>query len=301
LTFWHASDYVAASSNNEGDAVLRRVTLATSGLIALSGVIAATVTGQAPTPTITITVGPQSVSVAGADNLPAGPTRVEIRTAARRTELEGVLIALRPGRTVEDVRRALPSAQDSPVPIKRLATFEAGGTPTRTRSYVTTIDLRAGVTYAAANVGQNIRNTRLSTFTVGSAEGGSARPAPAATVAIHDYAFGMPATLPRSGTVRFENRGDRLHFAAAFPLRKGASRVAAVRALMRNQEDRLARLVDFGGGTGLVGAVSPGTVNDVEVRFNRPGNWLLACFIQDGERGNPSHNTLGMAKAFTVR
>ncbi|MEA2324889.1 MAG: hypothetical protein QOD81_4739, partial [Solirubrobacteraceae bacterium] len=130
--------------------MLRRVALATSGLLVLSGAVAAVVAGQAAPPTITITVGPRSVTVAGAENLPAGPTRVEIRTNARRAQIEGALIALRPGRTADDVRRALPSSQASPVPIKRLATFEATGAPTRSRAYVTTIELRAGVTYAAA-------------------------------------------------------------------------------------------------------------------------------------------------------
>jgi hypothetical protein len=52
---------------------------------------------------------------------------------------------------------------------------------------------------------------------------------------------------------------------------------------------------------GPLGVVSGGTVNDVEVNFPKAGNWVLACFIEDGERGNPEHNTLGMVKAFTVR
>ena len=101
--------------------------------------------------------------------------------------------------------------------------------------------------------------------------------------------------------MRFENRGQRLHIAIAFPLRRGASRPAAVQALLRNQERRFGRLVDFRRTRELLGVVSPGTVNDVEVNLPRRGNWVLACFIEDGERGDPVHSSLGMAKAFAVR
>jgi hypothetical protein len=111
----------------------------------------------------------------------------------------------------------------------------------------------------------------------------------------------MPSELPRRGVVRFENRGERLHIAVAFPLRRGASRTAAVRALLRNQEKRFERLADVRRATEQLGVVSSGAVNDVDVAFSRPGNYVLACFIEDGERGNPAHNELGMAKAFRVR
>jgi hypothetical protein len=52
----------------------------------------------------------------------------------------------------------------------------------------------------------------------------------------------MPDTLPRRGTVRFENRGERVHLAAAVPLRRGANRTAAIRAIIRFDERRLRRL-----------------------------------------------------------
>jgi hypothetical protein len=37
------------------------------------------------------------------------------------------------------------------------------------------------------------------------------------------------------------------------------------------------------------------------VNLPRAGNYVLACFIEDGERGRPPHIELGMAKAFSVR
>jgi len=212
-----------------------------------------------------------------------------------------VIAALRPGRTLEDFRQALRRARRGPGPVLRVATLEAsGGIPPRGR-YATTIELRPGVTYVVANIGENAARAALATFTVGATSSGAVRPTPAATIAHYDYAFAMPNTLPRRGTIRFENSGERLHMAIAFPLRRGASRAAAIRAFLRNQERRAQRLVDERGIQGLQSFISPGTVNDVEVDFRRPGNWVLVCFVEDGERGDPPHNTLGMVKAFRVR
>lgn len=111
----------------------------------------------------------------------------------------------------------------------------------------------------------------------------------------------MPATLPRRGTVRFENRGERLHIAVAFALRRGASRADAIRAALRDREERLTRLTDVRRVTEPQGIVSPGAVNDVEVNFPKAGNYVMVCFISDGERRDPPHNTIGMVTPFRVR
>jgi hypothetical protein len=280
---------------------MRRVVAFAVSAVLAGAVIPLAVGGaQAPPPTVTITVGPKSVSVSGAENLSAGPTRIEFRTTSD-AQLEGVLTALRPGRTVADLRRAIPRAERGPTPVKSVVTFEASGAPRPNAPYATTIDLRPGVTYAAANIAERTADTRLASFTVAGTTGSATRPTPAATVDLHDYAFGMPATLPRDGVVRFRNLGERLHIAVAFPVRRGRSRVAAVRALLRNQERRLGRLTNVRQAMEPLGVVSGGTVNDVELRFPRAGNWVFACFIEDGERGNPGHNSLGMVKAFRVR
>jgi hypothetical protein len=150
-------------------------------------------------------------------------------------------------------------------------------------------------------VPQRVRNARFATFATGATPTTAVRPVPAATVGIYDYAYGMPSTLPRRGIVRFENRGERIHQAAAFPIRRGASRTAAVRAVLRNQERRFGRFFVERLFLEPLGVVGPGTVNDVEVAFPRAGNWVFVCFISDGEPGNPSHFTIGMVKSFAVR
>jgi hypothetical protein len=267
-------------------------------LLILAAAAAAVVSAQEPPPTVTITVGPRSVSVAGAENLPAGPTRIEIRGNPR---VEGFLAAFRPGRTLEELQRALPRASRGPGPLKPIITFEATGAPERGGVYATTIDLRPGVTYVAANVPERVRNARFATFTAGTTPTTAVRPTPAATVGIYDYAYGMASVMPRSGVVRFENRGERLHLAVAAPVRRGVNRTRAVRELLSRREPRFNRFFDGRRSFEALGVVSPGTVNDVEVNFPRRGNWVFVCFVQDGEPGNPPHFSIGMVKAFRVR
>jgi len=278
----------------------RGVALLTSCLLVVAAAAAAVVSAQEAPRTVVITVGPRSVAVEGAEGLPSGPTRIEIRQSGRRP-VEGVLVSLRSGRTLADLRRALPRARRGPAPLKRIVNFEAAGSPAPGQTYVTTVDLRAGATYVAANVPQRIRDARLATFTVGTTPTTAVRPVPDATVGVYDYAYGMPSVMPRRGTVRFENRGERLHIAVAFPVRRGANRARAVQALLRNQERRAERLVQFNRGFEALGVVSPGAVNDVELSFPRRGNWLFVCFLEDGEPGSPPHFTLGMVKPFRVR
>ncbi len=274
------------------------ILIATGSVASLTG--AQEPAPPAPPPTVTITLGPGSVGVAGAENLAAGPTRIEVRGKGRFGGSFS-LLALRAGETVATLRAAVLRSTRGPAPVKRVASFEASGQVAPRAAYVTTVNLRPGVTYVAANTSGEPRGIRYAPFTIGATPSGAVPPAPAATVGLYDYAFGMPPVLPRRGTVRFENRGQRLHIAVAVPLRRGASRPAAVRAALRGQERRLLRMGIERDITEPVGIVSPGAVNDVEVRFPRAGDYVMVCFLSDGERGNPPHNTIGMVTPFRVR
>jgi hypothetical protein len=142
---------VVQRSNVPEVSMRRAAALATSCLlVVVAATVAVAAAAQEPLRTVVITVGPRSVGIAGAENLPAGPTRIEIRGTSRR-QIEGVLVALRPGQTLESLRRALPRSQRGPAPLKRLITFEAGSAPRPGRPYATTIDLRPGTTYVAAH------------------------------------------------------------------------------------------------------------------------------------------------------
>jgi hypothetical protein len=232
--------------------------------------------------------------------LPAGPTRVEIRRRGE-AEVEGFLLALRRGQTVGDVRRVLPRTTGGPGPLERVVRFVVSGSPAPGGTYRTTVVLQPGVRYVVANVGEDLGDTRLRSFRVRIAATTATPPEPVATVGVYDYAYGVPAELPRRGVIRFENRGTRLHMAVAFPLRRGANRTTAIQAWLRNQQERAAALTVGRRAFGALGVVSGGAVNDVDVDFRRGGDWLFVCFIEDGEPGSPPHYTLGMVTPFRVR
>jgi hypothetical protein len=254
-----------------------------------------------PPPNVVVTATPKSVTLQGAEALAAGPTRFELRNGSRRADADVNIVALNPGVTVEAFRAALTRGGENPRPFKRILSFEANGVAPPGGSYITTINLKPGLTYVVLNAQRNLGSSPLATFTVGPQPNGAAAPAPAATVGLVDFAFRMPSTLPRRGVIRFENRGQRLHIAVAFRVRKGKRPRSLVRLLRRpGGSDRdVQRLV--AGVTQVLGLVSGGTVNDVEVNFRRPGNWVLACFIEDGGRGNRPHNLQGMVRSFRVR
>jgi hypothetical protein len=153
---------------------------------------------------VTVTLGPGcAVGVAGADALPAGATRIEVRGPARRPGFFA-LVALRPGQTLDTFRRAVTRFGHAPARLERVASFEAGGSAGGGSTHATTVELRAGTTYVVANTSGEPRAFRYASFTVGATAGGAVRPVPAATVGLYDYVFGVPSTLPRRGTVRFE-------------------------------------------------------------------------------------------------
>lgn len=279
-----------------------RAAVAVAAVLAVGGATAGVVGAQAPPAGVTITLEPRQVAVAGGEGIAAGPTRIEFRNTGRGAPQDGALVALKPGVTLAQLRAAVARSADSPTPVKRVATFEANGSVPPGGTYATTIDLKPSTTYVVANVAERPRDFVYAEFATGvAADPPPARPTPVATVGVYDYAFGMPSTLPRTGVVRFENRGERIHFGLAFRLRRAADRVRAVRALLRNDERALGRLLVERDIYQPLGIVSGGTVNDVEVAFPRAGDYVMVCFLSDGERGNPSHNTIGMVKAFSVR
>jgi hypothetical protein len=287
-------------SKGEERTMKRRVLFACAAAVAV--VSATAPAAQAPPPTVVATVTPQAVTLQGAEALPAGATRFEIRNGARRGDADVNIVALKPGVTVDAFRAALGrEGGEDPRPFKRILSFEANGIAPAGGRYATTINLKPGLTYVVLNTARRLERSPIAVFTVGQQPSGAVAPAPAATVGVVDYAFRMPSTLPRRGVVRFENRGERLHFGVAFRVRPGVRPNRLVRLLRspRGSERQLERLV--GGATQPLGIVSGGTVNDVEVNFRRPGNWVLACFIEDGRRGNPPHNLLGMVRSFRVR
>jgi hypothetical protein len=275
---------------------VKKYLIAGVATLALAGVAAVATAQQAP-PTVTVALGKTAVNVTGAEALQAGPTRFEFSVADGKEQV-GELLALKPGKTLEDLEEALPKG---PGAVLQLGSLEAGATLlAKSDKRALTVTLDPGVTYAAVQAtADNPRKWVYSAFTVGQETSAAVGPRPDATVRMVDYGFRGSKTLPRDGVVRFENRGNAPHFVVAFPLRKRADAKAAVRAIKRNQEKRFQRTMSGGPPSEPQGLVTGGAVNDVEVRFKR-GKYVLACFFSDGPRAKP-HSARGMVRAVTVK
>ena len=227
------------------------------------------------------------IALQGADALQGGPTRFALRGADSR-EHTFTIVALKPGVTFAEFERVLGRAR-GPEAVLKVVTFEGGG-----QSRAATLSIRPGVTYVALDTsGDNPRRFPRASFTVGATQGTAVAPKPRTEVRMKNFRFEGARTLPREGTVRFRNASLSPHVTLAFPLKPGADVRAAGRAIRRNDERALGRLVG-GPPSEPQNVLSPGRVNEQELTFRRAGTYMLVCFFETRGKG---HNELGMYRA----
>ena len=248
---------------------------------------------QDATPTVTITASSKRATIAGADALKAGPTRLVIN-ATRAGERGMIVFKVRDGVTREQLSRAVPRIED-PYDAERYGGYVASAFVAKGGSYTTTVNLPAAE-YAVIDFSSR-RAALRGFFTVGAEAGTAVAPAPDVTVRMSDFRFSGPSTLPRNGVIQVTNDGKKLHHMLAFPLRKGINNRRFLRDVRRGA-DSVERAF-AGEPTSIVEIVSPETENRVQTQL-RPGKTLLVCFVQDAPRQKP-HSARGMAKIVTVR
>jgi hypothetical protein len=256
--------------------------------LAVAGVGAA----QAPPPTVTVTATETTLTVGATGPLAAGPTRFEF-VASGGGPPEIAVAALRPGVTLDAFTAALRSNPDAAIEMAHIdggATLSPGET-----SRGVTMNLRPSSTYVAINLaGDNPRDWEVTSFSTSDQSNGATAPSADARVRIIDLRFRGATRLPRNGVVRFENAGWAPHFALAAPLRKNAKQQAVARALRRNAQRPLGRLLDFSKSIEPQSLITRGAVNFNEVRFPKRGRYVLVCFFE-------GHNTQGMFRFVRVR
>ena len=269
---------------------MKRQLIAGAVALALTGAGAAAVTAQEAPPTVGIAIAKTKMTVTGAEALRSGPTRLAF-THSGRGEVGFVVMQLKPGVTRDEVAEAVKRIKD-PAQGAKYGSYVASTFLAGRGDYATTVTLRPAE-YVIIDITR--KPAVRASFAVGQEPNGAVAPEPAVTVGLDDYAVDMPSRIPRSGTMRVENRGEVLHHLLAFPLRKG---VKAGKLLKRIKAGKEPRNAFAGPPSAPVEVVSPGTVNDVEVA-RRPGKVLYVCFLQD-RRKAPPHSALGMAKVVTV-
>jgi hypothetical protein len=270
---------------------MRKITLLSVALVAALG-MAGVGSAQSPPPTITVTASESSLTVGATSPVASGPTRFNVVNPSG-DELEIAVGALREGVTVAEFTTTLRSNPDAAL---EMAHIDSGASLTpRDASRAVTFDLRPDATYVVANLaGENPANWEITSFTTSATANGATAPQADASVRIVDLRFRGSSRLPRNGVVRFENGGWAPHFAFAIPLKRKARKAAVGRALRRNQERRLGRLVDFANAVEPQSLITRGAVNYNEVRFPRRGRYVMTCFFE-------GHNTQGMFRFIRVR
>jgi hypothetical protein len=257
---------------------MRRLLL-TVGAIAVVAVPATLATAQSSVPTVAVSVSESNLVLDPSGPIGAGPTRL---TFDGRGEL--TIATLRAGVTVDELRQSLRRPQE--VTALGQVFLEAAVPPGKP----VTVDLRPNTTYVAVVIANRLRG--ITTFTTGGPNGATA-PRPDARIRMFDYGFGGPKTLPRNSRIRVENAGSALHFAIAFPLRRGVPARQIGRAFRGVNEDALNRVIS-GPPVDVQGLISPGSTNDNEVSFGRRGRYAMVCFFAE-------HNRLGMYRIYRVR
>jgi hypothetical protein len=247
---------------------------------------------QAPPPTVTVTVAESSLVVGASGPLAAGPTRFDIVNSDQSAP-EVAIAALRAGVTVDAFTAALRSNPDAAIEMVHLDGGAGLGQADASRAV--TMTLRASSTYVAVNLaGDNPADWEVVSFTTSDQSNGASAPQADARVGIFDLRFRGAKRLPRNGVVRFENNGWAPHFALAAPLRRNAKQRAVARALLRNAQRPLERLLDFRNSIEAQSLITRGAVNYNELRFRKRGRYVLVCFFE-------GHNTQGMFRFVRVR
>jgi hypothetical protein len=261
-------------------------------VVGLSLAVAGAGVAQAPAPTVTVTASESSLTLGATSPLAAGDTRFEIVNSGN-DPLEITIGALRDGATVAEFTTALRTDPNAAIEMAHLD----GGvslSPGERRRAVT-FALRPSSTYVAVNLaGDNPADWEVVEFATTGQDNGAAAPQADARVRIVDLRFRGAKRLPRNGVVRFENAGWAPHFALAAPLKRNAKQRAVARALLRNAQGPLGRLLDFERSIEPQSLITRGSVNYNEVRFPRRGRYVMVCFFE-------GHNAQGMFRFVRVQ
>lgn len=281
-----------------------RITALAGGLVLLAGGL----TGGSAHAALDSTAGYVPVSITAAHNvvLPAtiqpGVNQFRVTTEAKSSGFQ--LVQLASGYTLDEAIDDIDKGLDNGSSIKALKRFEANTTllggvnVAMGKVGKLTVSLAPG-SYYAVDIERN-RPSAFTAFTVAGADTGATMPEGPTIRAVKSASWAKnPKSIPRRGTLTFENFSSNNHFVGLVKLRPGKT-VADfgdwIDALTQGQNGPPP--VDFGKSfDGNV--VSPGHTAAMNYRLSR-GNYILICFWPDASMGGVPHGFMGMFRGIKV-
>lgn len=261
-------------------------TMAAAALISPAGAAPASTSP----PTLGVVTTGHAIRLAGTPSV--GATAITFSTTNRSAGPS--LIRLKPGVSANEFFRQLNRLKGPPDTLQRYGTFVSGAEIARGHARTLTIALTPATYVVADTDGKNPEKFTRTSFTAAPGPTTAALPTAPATITLKDFRFAAPTTIHR-GLVRIVNAGHQLHFVDAIKVPHGMSAARVVR-LLHEGHDAKVKLPS----TGLLGLVSPGTVNLATIELAR-GTYVLACFYgSSGSRGK-EHTMLGMERTIHVR
>ena len=247
------------------------------------------VSSAAGLPVIVITMTGKKITVGGA--LRSGGVRI-VSKVSHEPQGSPVLVRLDPGVTVPKFLAALPKIGADQNNIDGIGAIVFS--PQANRGTTSAQANLAPGTYIALDVASN-GNPPLTSFTLKAASSPATLPRPQATVASIEFGFQGPGRLHDGELVRFANRGFLVHMIIAVRARSAAGAHQIARLLRAGKDNRAQRLgTDF---YSFVGVLTHGAYQQ-EVIHNRPGYWVLACFMDTQD--HREHTQLGMERVIRI-
>lgn len=257
--------------------------------------LAGIVSGQDTISTATITLSEEGLVTP--ETIPAGWVEITFENTAE-APLFGIMARLDDDATMDDFMGALMGIMGGDAGIVPPAAFTGAPVAMPGTIQSATYHLVAG-TYILLNVAGE--EPQIATFVVeGEAADTDFEPEADLTVALVDFAFGLPVELPAGEQIwLIENLGEQWHELVVIPVPDGTTLLDAMSLLMAAEEG-----AEGEGGMPEFAAVwSPMSAGErAWVRVDlAPGTYLVSCFIPDVNSDEHAiHAALGMIQIVTV-
>lgn len=263
--------------------------------------IVGTVSGQSVIPAVTITLSAEGLVTP--ETIPAGWVEITFENTVE-APLFGFMARLDDDATMDDFMGALMGIMGGDAGIVPPATFTGAPAAMPGTTLSATYNLAAG-SYVLLNVAGE--EPQIATFVAeGEAVDIDFEPEADLTVALVDFAFGLPVELPAGEqTWLIENAGEQWHELIVIPVPDGTTLEDAMSLLMAMEGDgEEADGEDGDAGMPEFAAVwSPMSAGErAWVDFDlAPGTYLVSCFIPDANSDEHEiHAALGMIQIVTV-